>query len=87
MTITVQPPVVLTRHALRRMQEMGVTREEVVTAVRTPGVTYAGSHHSPPETIAIQGRVAVAFQVRSGEVVVLTVLWTGKIFVRSESSS
>lgn len=73
---------ILSKHALQRMEEMEVSRAEVESAISDPAVTYLGQHHSPPETIAIRGRVAVAYVVEDDEPWVLTVLWHGQAFER-----
>lgn len=68
--------VFLTVHALRRCDEMGVLRSEVVAAIREAEVRYpSAGAHGVGRSIAVAGRLAV---VHDQDLVVITVLWRGR---------
>lgn len=67
-------PVVLTRHAIRRIKEMGVHRCEVELALSAPE-SVAESGKYPGCRNYRRGRVNVAVDEAGDDVVVITVLW------------
>jgi hypothetical protein len=68
----------LTLHALRRMRQMSVPREEVIATVDDAESTYpvgSGLWGNPRRT-AVSGRLAVIYS--PVDRVVVTVLWAGR---------
>lgn len=65
-----------TEHALERIGQMRVDREEVAAALRDPEMTYDGRRDAPPARHHVGGRLDVVANVRVPEhPLVLTVLW------------
>lgn len=65
----------LTRHALERCREMGVTRAEVVETLAGFDCRYPSpSHYGPDRYVSAHRRLAV---VHTPDLVVITVLWNG----------
>lgn len=66
-----------TAHAMDRMTEMGVARNEVLATVVRPEARYdSGFGHPAGRGIALRGRLAVVYQKATKEIV--TVLWRGE---------
>lgn len=63
-----------TAHALSRMTEMDVTRDEVFETLARPELDYPGSRRYPAgRRVAVRGRLAVVYSETDG--CVITVLW------------
>jgi hypothetical protein len=68
-----------TIHALNRMQEMLVSRSDVLATVRAPEVTYPSSRGG--RRLAVRNRLAVV----TNQEVIVTVLWhTTEFYARAE---
>lgn len=65
----------LSRHAARRMEEMGVPLGEVLATVNEPQIEHPSRTH-PHCTVRVRGRLAVP--VARDAPVIITVLWNGK---------
>jgi Domain of unknown function (DUF4258) len=65
----------ITKHALKRMRQMGLERSEVVAVLDEPEVRYPDRYG---HFIACAGRLAVCFISDT----VVTVLWRGREFTR-----
>ena len=63
-----------TKHARRRMSEMGVERKEVRLALKYPEtVVWSGKYHGCQNFR--RGRINVGARVEGDEIVVITVVW------------
>jgi len=63
----------LTRHALQRCKEMGVTRHEVLDTLYRYGARYPSPEsYGPNRFISVGGRLAV---VHTRDLEIITVLW------------
>lgn len=63
-------------HAMQRMDEMSLCRDDVVAVLSSPELTYRASDHHPSRWIAVCRALAVVYN--SDERVVVTVLWHGR---------
>lgn len=61
----------LTRHALDRITEMGLTRADVIAVLDQPEVTWTGTITGDERTVHVAGNLAVVTR----DDVVVTVLW------------
>ena len=60
-----------TKHALKRMSEMDVSRQEVFDALTDPDLDYPAQGNYPGQRTAVAGRIAVAYN----DEVIVTILW------------
>lgn len=74
--------VVLTHHARTRARQMGVEEEAVITAVLDPSYTYPGPARYGEHRIAAREELACPYKLNGDDVVVLTVLWNGRVSKR-----
>lgn len=75
MTALTRPRYVLTRHALDRALEMGVTRARVVAAIEEPETDYPGrpGGRCDQRRVATRDGLAIVYSPTSS--LVITVLW------------
>ena len=75
MTTLVRLRYVLTKHALDRSLEMGVTRERVVSAIEHPETDYPGrpGRRCDQRRVATRDGLAIVYSPTSS--LVITVLW------------
>ncbi|HEX9711732.1 MAG TPA: hypothetical protein VGB52_04155 [Actinomycetota bacterium] len=72
-------------HAKQRLDEMGLSRRDVLTALKQREVEYPGSlRHPEGRRVACWDRLAVVFNPATRTVI--TVLWRGIEFVRPSVS-
>jgi Domain of unknown function (DUF4258) len=70
----------LTLHALERMGERGVSRDELLATLKAPETTRPADHG---RTVAVRGRLSVVFE----RDVVVTVVWAARPAEQTASST
>lgn len=68
----------ITEHARGRMEEMALTRREVLEPLIDPVLDYPGSaRYQEGRRVAVQGRLAVVYEPETRTIV--TVLWNAEV--------
>lgn len=86
MTLVLKPHYTLTRHTWHRLQEMGLTRADVLQIIEDPEITYDTSSHgtTEPRKIAARGPYAVVYNTYTNAVVTVLHRTTDQ-YVRPEA--